>query len=385
MKVAFDARWIYDKPSGIGVYAQEMVRRLPGLLPECEFVIIFGSQKLLERHMTGASESERNVRAIVANIHPVSLKSQMSMPKVISELKADLYHSPNYMVPYMSLPLTRKTRRMKSIVNIHDVIPLVVKDYAPNSKTSRFKRVFKFCLRQSIARADVVITGSEASKRDIEKTLSVSQRTLAKVQVIPDGADVELCGVERAPIKTDSITPRTLLYVGRMDPYKNVAGLVEAFAIARHKVPFPLKLVVCGALDERYPEARVAAERLGVSDAVEFTGFVPDVELERLYSTADLLTHPSRYEGFGLQIIEAMAHGLPVICTDGGSQPEVAGEAARVVKAGDNREMASAITEILTSPQRMERMKSDGLVRAKKFSWDACALKTADVYRQVLI
>ena len=80
-----------------------------------------------------------------------------------------------------------------------------------------------------------------------------------------------------------------------------------------------------------------------------------------------------------------MAHGLPVICTDGGSQPEVAGEAARVVKAGDNREMASAITEILTSPQRMERMKSDGLVRARKFSWDDCALKTADVYRQVLI
>jgi glycosyltransferase involved in cell wall biosynthesis len=169
-----------------------------------------------------------------------------------------------------------------------------------------------------------------------------------------------------------------------MDPYKNVHGLVEAFAQARRRVAFPLRLVVCGPPDDRYPEARLAAQRLGVADDVRFTGFVSDEELARLYATADLLVHPSRYEGFGLQLVEAMKCGLPVCCTDGGSQPEIAGDAAVVVKAGDSLAMAEAVADILGDPAKQERMKAAGLARARNFEWNVCAERTAAIYRTLV-
>lgn len=288
------------------------------------------------------------------------------------------------MMPFLAFPVFRRRRARKSIVNIHDVIPLVVEGYAPHSRTSRFRAVFRFCLAQSIRRADIVVTGSEASRRDMIASLALRKREAAKIQVVYDGAGGRLGEREPDPVKTDADTPRTLLYVGRMDPYKNVHGLVGAFAQARGLVPFPLRLVVCGPLDDRYPEARETARRLGVSGDVQFTGFVSDEALARLYATADLLVHPSRYEGFGLQLVEAMKSGLPVCCTDGGSQPEIAGDAAVVVKAGDAPAMAAAVADILGDPAKQARMKAAGLERARLFGWDVCAERTAALYRTLL-
>lgn len=382
MKAVFDARWIYDKPSGIGVYAREMMNRLPGLLPQWHFNFLFCSEALRDRHMNGLG-GHGNVDAVVVPYGPLSPKGQFFMPAELRKLDARLFHTPNYMMPYLAFP-RRTARHTKCIVNIHDVIPLVVEDYAPNSRTSRFKGVFRTCMKQSVLRADCVITGSEVSRRDLVSSLSLDEANAAKIHVIFDGAGGASGSAEHAPIQTDETTPRTLLYVGRMDPYKNVTGLVEALALARKRLNFPLKLVVCGPLDDRYPEAREMAARLGVSEDVRFSGFVSDEELMALYRTSDLLTHPSRYEGFGLQIVEAMRSGLPVCCTDGGSQPEIAGDAACVVKAGDSLAMANAITELLTSPATLQKMKSAGIERAKLFDWGICAEKTAELYRTVV-
>lgn len=381
MKIAFDARWIYDKPSGIGVYARELAHRLPALLPDFEFAFLFGSESLRNGVMAGIPDSCGNVSAEVVEAHPTSAASQIAMPRVLRRLGADLYHSPNYMMPYLAF-LAAGRRRTKCIVTIHDIIPLVVEGYAPNSRTSRARGVYRFCLRQSVLRSDAVITVSERSKRDMEQALSLEAKALGKIVPIPNGAgggDICMCG----PVKTDRGTMRTLLYVGRMDPYKNVPGLVEAFAMARGRVPFPMRLCICGVPDSRYPEAQEAVARLGLEDVVEFTGFVVDDALDRMYCGADLLTHPSLYEGFGLPIVEAMAHGLPVICTDGGSQPEVAADAARVVRAGDTTAMADAIVDTITSPAALERMRDAGLARARELDWSVCAAKTAALYRDI--
>ena len=382
MKAVFDSRWIYERPSGIGVYAREMMGRLPRLLPDLDFVFLF-SDEALERRHADALAGLRNVQIVRFPHGPLSPASQLRLPAFLRELRADLFHTPNYMMPYLAFP-PAPGRRTKAIVNIHDVIPLVVEGYAPSSRTSRFRGVFRFCLAQSVHRADRVVTGSEASRRDLVASLALHPRDAAKIEVVYDGAGGRFGELAHDPVKTDPDSPRTLLYVGRMDPYKNVHGLVEAFAQARRRVSFPLRLVVCGPADDRYPEAPLAAERLGVADDVRFTGFVPDEELARLYATADLLVHPSRYEGFGLQIVEAMRCCLPVCCTDGGSQPEIAGDAAVVVKAGDSLAMADAIAEILGCPAKQERMKAAGLVRVRSFEWDVCADRTAALYRSLL-
>lgn len=382
MKIVFDSRWIYDKPSGIGVYAREMMCRIPRLMPDSKFVFLFRSPELRDRLMAGV-ESCKNVDSLIVPHGPLSLKSQLNMPAVLSRLGADLFHTPNYMIPFRAFPHS-STRRTKCIVNIHDVIPLVVKNYAPNSRTSRFKSIFRFCMKSSISRSNCVITGSEVSKRDMIASLKLDQSLSDRIQVVYDGAGGRFDVHEHDPIKTDETTPRTLLYVGRMDPYKNVTGLVEALALAQKRLAFPLRLVVCGPADDRYPEARETAEKLGIADAVRFTGFVSDEELADLYRTSDLLTHPSRYEGFGLQLVEAMRSGLPVCCTDGGSQPEIAGDAACIVKAGDSLSMAGAIADVLSSPDTMQRMKLAGLARAALFDWDICATKTVAIYRSLV-
>ncbi len=382
MKIVFDSRWIYEKPSGIGVYAREMMCRLPRLMPESKFVFLFRSAELRDPLMVGVDMC-KNVDSLIIPYGPLSLKNQLKMPKELSRIGADLFHTPNYMIPYRAFPHST-TRQTKCIVNIHDVIPLVVKNYAPNSLTSRFKGIFRFCMKLSISRADRVITGSEASKRDMIASLALDQALSDRIQVVYDGAGGRFDVHEHDPIKTDETTPRTLLYVGRMDPYKNVAGLVEALALAQKRLAFPLHLVVCGPADDRYPEAQEMAQKLGIADAVRFTGFVSDEELADLYRTSDLLTHPSRYEGFGLQLVEAMRSGLPVCCTDGGSQPEIAGDAACIVKAGDSLSMAGAIADVLSSVDTMERMKLAGLARAALFDWDVCATKTAAIYRSLM-
>ena len=174
---------------------------------------------------------------------------------------------------------------------------------------------------------------------------------------------------------------RTLLYVGRSDPYKNVPLLVEAFAAARARAPWPLRLVVAGSRDPRYPEAEDRARALGVADAVAFAGALPFPELVSCYREADLLVHPSRYEGFGLQIAEAFASGLPVICSDGGAAPEVAGVAARVVPlAGGAPAFAEAILSLLSDSAELARLREAGLRRAASFTWERAAREIAAAY-----
>lgn len=382
MRVLFDARWIYERPSGIGVYAQEMLQRLPRMLPDVEFTLLFCDANLEAREMAKL-EGLNKVSSFVIPDSPLSPWNQVRLPLILRRHAFDLFHSPNYMMPFWGLP-KRGGGRCRKVVNIHDVIPLVVENYAPQSRTSRFRKIFQFCLQQSVRSSDCVITGSQASQRDMVRALTLSNRQASKIRVIYDGAGERMGKSPHAPIQTDEKSPRTLLYVGRMDPYKNVPGLVEAFAKAKRQCAFPLRLMVCGPTDPRYPEAEQLAERLGVMDDVNFTGFVTDAELVAAYSTADLLVHPSRYEGFGLQIIEAMKSGLPVCCTDGGSQPEIAGTAAVVVPAQDVDAMAAAIVKILQNPEQQQRMRLAGFEQAQRFTWEQCAEQTASLYRTLL-
>jgi alpha-1,3-rhamnosyl/mannosyltransferase len=374
----FDARWILPTPSGVGVYARELALRLPGLLPGRRFTYLarpdVDSAAFVPPDAAGRIAIER------LPFGPFAPKNQLLLPGLLRRLGADLYHSPGFMVPFLAFR-RGGGGRIRCIATIHDVIPLVVPDYAPASRTARLRPLFRFCLRETARRADVLLTVSETSRRDSVSALRLGPEDAARVRAIPNGVDSAFFAAAegRAPVRAASDTsPRTLLYVGRIDPYKNVPLLVEAFAAARSRAPWPLRLVVAGSRDPRYPEAEARARELGIADEVDFAGSIPFAELVAHYRAADLLVHPSRYEGFGLQIAEAFASGLPVLCSDGGATPETAGDAARVVPlAGGAPALADAILALLSDPAELVRLREAGLRRAASFTWDRAAREIA--------
>ena len=176
---------------------------------------------------------------------------------------------------------------------------------------------------------------------------------------------------------------RTILYVGRSDPYKNITTLIKALTPIQRLCPFPVRVLLAGAPDPRYPEGEAIAELEGVSDRVTWTGYLHDEELVKVYQDADLLVHPSRYEGFGLQIAEAMATDTPVICSRAGALSEVAGDAALRFDYWNSSELAAHAAYVLQNPDVAKEMVEAGRRQVKSFTWDRAAEETLAVYRSV--
>jgi glycosyltransferase involved in cell wall biosynthesis len=180
---------------------------------------------------------------------------------------------------------------------------------------------------------------------------------------------------------TNAMRKKRILWVGRPDPYKNLLGLVEAFARLLKDIKFPLELRLVGSRDMRYPEAGLRMRALGIENCVNQIGYVSDNELVEEYQNADVFILPSFYEGFGLPVVEAMACGTPVICSTNGALPEVVGNAALKVQPFDITGMAEALKRILTNETLAKDMRIKGLKRALKFRWQETARKTLEAYK----
>lgn len=377
MRIIFDARWIFEKPSGIGVYSTELIRRLPSIMPEAQFVVIFTSQELAERTLPTLPQ---NVEYRIVKYKPTSVKSQLFMPRIIKKLKADIYFSPNYLIPYMAFTGLFKSKA-KCITTIHDIIPLMVTDYAPDSKTSRMLKIYKYCIGLTVKLSKHILVDSDSTKRDIINQVKPTNSNIEKIKTVYIGIPERTAKpiMHQAVINdlTDTQRVRQLLYVGRLDPYKNVPLLIQAANEAKKQLPIHIKVVIAGPEDERYPQAKEQAAQSHFI-RTEFTGFISDEALCQLYADSDVLVHPSIYEGFGLPVVEAMRVGLPVICTDGGSLPEVAGDACRVIPTSNLEALIEAIVETLSCPEACIEMSNRGIEQAKKFNWEKAAQETKD-------
>lgn len=380
MKVALDTRWIFPELSGVGVYTQALLAHFGELAPDIEFVLLFDNPATQERVAAALALARHpNLQPCRVPYGVFAPRGQLALPGLLRTLGIDVFHSPNYMIPLLAFPAHRPGR-IRCAVTLHDLIPLVLPDHAPRSRKRRLFPLYRGLMHAIAARADAILTVSAASRADIVRLLT-GARGAGRVRVIPNGVDPRFQpagpGAPAAP------GPRRILYVGRADPYKNLVVLVDAFAELRRRGHADLELVLAGSPDPRYPEAGRRAAALGVDAHVRWTGYLDPADLLAQYRQAAVLAHPSSYEGFGLQVVEAMACGTPVVCTRAASLPEVAGDAALFAETGDAASLAAQLHRVLTDPTLAGQLRARGLEQARRFSWRRAAEATLAVYREL--
>ena len=268
------------------------------------------------------------------------------------------------------------------VASVHDVSFLEHPDYF-----TPFRAVQLRCtVHRTVKSAARVITPSEFSKRRI---LSAYRLPEDKVVVLPNGVASTFRPMPRESaqkwVRTEfGLSSPFILTVGDLQPRKNHAGLIRAFErLLRAHPQLPHSLVIVGKENWRASDVRAAAKRSSVADRIHFTGFVSDEGLLRLYGACDLFVYPSFYEGFGLPILEAMACGRAVACSNTSAMPEVADSAALLFDPNSEDQIALALRDLLLNPELRQRMERLGSQRAAMFSWESTASKTLDLYYAV--
>jgi len=253
-----------------------------------------------------------------------------------------------------------------SVVTVHDLSF----ERDPGLMGLRDRLVFQAAVPRSARRASRVIVVSEQTKRDL---IGLSGVPAERIAVVPNGV-----GERFSPQGPQANGQPYALVVGSLEPRKDPLTAIEGFALVGDD---ELRLVFAGPDRGDGPAARAAAASRGLEQRVEFKGHVSDEELAALYRGAECLVFPSRDEGFGLPLLEAMASGVPVVATRAGALPEIAGDAAILVEPRDPVALAGGIERALAD---RERLVAAGFDRAKQFSWTDTAERTLAVYRELL-
>ena len=275
------------------------------------------------------------------------------------------------------------SRRPALVLTVHDLGPVLF----PEADTASRAALFRWAYAPAARAAAAIIAASEATRRDVIRHLRVPAE---RVTVTYQAAAPDVFGPPdaasrwriRQVMARHAIEGPYVLFVGTLQPRKNVEGLLHAWRMVAPHVPHTL--VLSGERGWNYHAIFETMDALDLTARVRYVGHTSDADLAPLYQGASLFVLPSWHEGFGLTPLEAMACGTPVVTTGAGSLPEVVGDAALVVPAGDVAALARAMRAALTDPDLAARMSARGLERAASFSWRRCAEETLAVYRRTV-
>lgn len=366
--IAYDASAASYNVAGSGVYTRELATALAERLGDRFVPLSCPGLRVPGDRRTWRERGETVRRDL--------WWSQVAVARAARSRGAGLLHSPVGVGPAAGGP--------PLAVTIHDLavlrFPELFRGWHRRFLTALFPRLAR--------RARVVFTVSEASRIDIVERLGVPAD---RVVATPLGVDprfaaaaLDTAAVERARDRF-ALPERYLLVVGALEPRKNIPALLRAMrALAGDPRARDLTLVHAGAPGWRLHDLRAEAESLGVGTRVRFLGFAPDDLLPALYAGATAFAFPSRFEGFGLPVLEAMASGCPVLTSDVSSMPEVAGDAALLVDPDDDEAIADALARIWSDEPLRERLRAAGRRRAARFTWAETARRTAEGYERAL-
>jgi len=365
VKVGFDATVLHGRKSGVGYYCEELLKTMVSIEHETEF-FVFSHQPIATK-FTG---SNGNVRFSKSNFFPIrALYLQALLPRILAKEKPDLCHYTNFLAPvFDDIPY---------VVTIHDMTLERASAHPP------VKRLYTRQLLPDVARrARLIITVSEHSKWEIVRYLGISAD---RIRVIPLAASPEFHHVSepdrRAILKEYGLKAPYLLFVGNLEPRKNLPRLIEAFASIKDKNH---ELVIVGKPWYRGGDALRAAQVFGVSHRIRFLGYVERTHLPALYSGATALAYPSLLEGFGLPVLEAMACRTPVITSNTSSLKETAGDAALLVDPTNVCSIQQALSDVVEDRRLAVSLADRGIVQAGRYSWDTTAALTLATYNEAM-
>lgn len=366
LRIGLDSRKASD--FGIGTYIRNISSHLVEQNPGCEWILF---HRPGDEHLLPAGKS---VTLVPEEAGAYSLRELWALAVKARRYRLDLYHAPHYTLPFR-LPCP-------AVVTIHDLIHLIFREYLPHPLARYYAR---YMIGRAVREAAGIITVSLSSSRDIRRHFPDLTQDIS---VVPNGVDSTFAPRPLPEVRewlahSMDLKGTYLLFVGNPKKHKNLGLLMQA--IARLQSSYPdLDLVVVGGSDDQNADLLDHARKLGVESRVRFFGTVDHDTLAFLYSAAIALVFPSRYEGFGLPPLEAMACGAPVIASNSSSVPEVLGPAAVYFSPQSVDSLMNALCRLLDSPELRARLARMGRSRARLFTWEEAARQTMKVYRRTL-
>jgi len=368
MRIGVDVRLVYHRMAGIGWYAVRLLSALAKNDHENDYILLQH-----RRQSAALITAPRFTRAtLYTPVHyrfeqwPLSIETRFH--------NLDIIHSPDFICPlYNKIP---------AVITVHDLAFLLY----PNFVTARSARYYGQ-VEEAVKHASRIIAVSRSTKNDLIKLLGASE---SKIDVIYEASDPFFRPIPREHAQMGirevgiQAPERFILFVGTIEPRKNLSTLIRAYRHLRDYYHHALPLLLAGAPGWLAEDVHGLVAELGLEQHVHFLGKTSNDQLLALYNLATVLAHPAHYEGFGLPPLEAMACATPVVCSNAGSLPEVVGDAALLVPPEDVEAWSVALDRIISDDQLQATLGKKGLKRATIFSWDKAARETMSVYHKAV-
>jgi glycosyltransferase involved in cell wall biosynthesis len=365
--VAIDARAADRRPSGVGIYTRTLISSLAAHDGDNSYLLVSNRPVFLSNALPSNMQ-------VIEEAHSVgNLWLQIQCPRLLRRLGADIFHGPNFLAPLFA--------PCPTVLTIHDLSSFLF----PKLHTVRNNLVQRL-LPAAIRRAARVVAISENTKRDLIQHLHVPEE---KIRVAPNALPPGVSRVEDKRVLDDTrrryeLPDRFFLFVGTLEPRKNIPRLLDAFALFARRDEGQTHLVLVGEHGWGAQEVLAHHRRLQLGDRVRFLGYVDHGELPSLYSLARALIMPSVYEGFGLPVLEAMACGAPVLAAENSGLAETAGDAALTCHHDDVERMAELMSVLDRDEELRARLAEKGRERAKQFAPRTFVEAMQQVYRETL-
>lgn len=378
MHVAINAAFWNRPNAGSGQYVRQLVGALHRLVSDLRITLVYP----LAEGETAPKESAERVQ-----IKTVPLKKgqmgkvlfeQIQFPRACAEIGADLAH-----VPYWGPPLRSPA---PLVVTVHDLTTMLVPEYRRGLKV----RLYNGLVGAGARGADHLITDSFASKLDIVDHLGIAEKDVTAIYLAvgPEYREADNSLVDMAVLRKYGLPDFYVLYLGGYELHKNVTTLLLAYSYVGQALGEDYPLILAGRRPNKssstYPDYDNYIKQLGIEEYVRWIGFVDEEDKPVLFRNAETFVFPSRHEGFGLPVLEAMASGVPTVAANSSSLPEVVGDAGYTVDPDDAREMAGAIISLILEDKTRADLQRKGLAQAARFSWETTARETLLVYDRLL-